>query len=45
MALRFNRDNVVEMLGYCEDGGSRLLTYEYASNGMLFNVDGSLFRR
>ncbi|KAJ0752108.1 hypothetical protein HanPI659440_Chr09g0320551 [Helianthus annuus] len=28
MGLRFNRDNVVEMLGYCGDGGSRLLAYE-----------------
>ncbi|MFS7984760.1 putative non-specific serine/threonine protein kinase [Helianthus anomalus] len=38
MASRLNHDNVVEMLGYCADGGSRLLAYEYASNGMLFNA-------
>ncbi|KAM0051344.1 putative non-specific serine/threonine protein kinase [Helianthus debilis subsp. tardiflorus] len=28
MASRLNHDNVVEMLGYCADGGSRLLAYE-----------------
>ena len=30
--------NVVELLGYCVDGGLRALAYEFAPNGSLHDI-------
>ena len=38
MVSRLKHDNVVELLGYCVDGGLRVLAYEYASNGSLHDI-------
>ncbi|KAK1390314.1 Pto-interacting protein 1 [Heracleum sosnowskyi] len=38
MVSRLEHDNVVELLGYCVDGGLRVLAYEYASNGSLHDI-------
>ncbi|KAI3696599.1 hypothetical protein L6452_29002 [Arctium lappa] len=35
---RLKHDNVVELLGYCVDGGLRVLAYEYAANGSLHDI-------
>ncbi|KAJ9559452.1 hypothetical protein OSB04_014066 [Centaurea solstitialis] len=35
---RLKHDNVVELLGYCVDGGLRVLAYEYAPNGSLWDI-------
>ncbi|KAK1426612.1 hypothetical protein QVD17_15288 [Tagetes erecta] len=35
---RLKHDNVVQMLGYCVDGGLRILAYEYASYGSLRDI-------
>ncbi|KAJ9559457.1 hypothetical protein OSB04_014071 [Centaurea solstitialis] len=35
---RLKHDNVVELLGYCVDGGFRVLAYEYAPNGSLHDT-------
>ncbi|KAL1806780.1 hypothetical protein DCAR_0832620 [Daucus carota subsp. sativus] len=38
MVSRLKHDNVVELLGYCVDGGLRVLAYEFASNGSLHDI-------
>ncbi|KAI8011140.1 Pto-interacting protein 1 [Camellia lanceoleosa] len=38
MVSRLKHENVVELLGYCVDGGLRVLVYEYASNGSLHDI-------
>lgn len=38
MVSRLKHDNFVELIGYCVDGGSRVLAYEYASNGSLHDI-------
>ncbi|KAL8157867.1 pto-interacting protein 1-like [Apium graveolens] len=38
IASRLKHDNVVELLGYCVDGGICVLAYEYASNGSLHDI-------
>ncbi|KAH9605167.1 hypothetical protein KSS87_011123 [Heliosperma pusillum] len=38
MASRLKHDNFVELLGYCVDGNSRVLAYEFASNGSIHDV-------
>ncbi|XP_047961569.1 G-type lectin S-receptor-like serine/threonine-protein kinase LECRK3 [Salvia hispanica] len=35
---RTNHKNLVQLLGYCDEGQNRLLVYEYMSNGSLANV-------
>ncbi|PHT36274.1 Pto-interacting protein 1 [Capsicum baccatum] len=35
---RLKDENVVELLGYCVDGGFRVLAYEYAPNGSLHDI-------
>ncbi|XP_073313239.1 pto-interacting protein 1 [Primulina huaijiensis] len=35
---RIKHENVVELLGYCVDGGLRVLAYEYAPNGSLHDI-------
>ncbi|KAM3345026.1 pto-interacting protein 1 [Capsicum galapagoense] len=38
MVSRLKHENVVELLGYCVDGGLRVLAYEYAPNGSLHDI-------
>ncbi|KAJ9696781.1 hypothetical protein PVL29_008811 [Vitis rotundifolia] len=38
MVSRLKHDNFVELIGYCVDGGSRVLAYEFASNGSLHDI-------
>ncbi|KAL1821493.1 hypothetical protein DCAR_0417909 [Daucus carota subsp. sativus] len=38
IASRLKHDNVVELLGYCVNGGHCVLAYEYASNGSLRDI-------
>lgn len=38
MVSRLKHENVVELLGYCVDGGLRILAYEYAPNGSLHDI-------
>ncbi|KAI7754394.1 hypothetical protein M8C21_012561, partial [Ambrosia artemisiifolia] len=38
MVSGLKHDNVVGLLGYCIDGGVRVLAYEYASNGSLHDI-------
>ncbi|CAH9114907.1 unnamed protein product [Cuscuta epithymum] len=38
MVSRLKHDNVVELLGYCVDGGARILAYEFAPNGSLHDI-------
>ncbi|KAD4385159.1 hypothetical protein R6Q59_010690 [Mikania micrantha] len=38
MVSRLKNDNVVRLLGYCIDGGLRVLAYEFASNGSLHDI-------
>ncbi|KAL4370346.1 hypothetical protein AHAS_Ahas06G0056600 [Arachis hypogaea] len=38
MVSRLKHDNFVQLLGYCVDGNSRVLAYEYASNGSLHDI-------
>ena len=38
MVSRLKHDNFVELIGYCVDGGSRVLVYEFASNGSLHDI-------
>lgn len=38
MVSRLKHENVVELLGYCTDGGLRVLAYEYAPNGSLHDI-------
>ena len=38
MVSRLKHENFVQLLGYCVDGGSRILAYEFASNGSLHDI-------
>lgn len=38
MVSRLKHDNFVELLGYCVDGGLRVLAYEFATMGSLHDV-------
>ena len=38
MVSRLKNENFVQLLGYCIDGSSRILAYEYASNGSLHDI-------
>ncbi|QCE07149.1 pto-interacting protein 1-like [Vigna unguiculata] len=38
MVSRLKHDNFVQLLGYCIDGSSRILAYEFASNGSLHDI-------
>ncbi|KAK4787788.1 hypothetical protein SAY86_011621 [Trapa natans] len=38
MVSRLKHDNFVELLGYCIYGSSRVLAYEFASNGSLHDI-------
>lgn len=38
MVSRLKNENVVQLLGYCVDGGLRILAYEYAPNGSLHDM-------
>ncbi|KAL3641859.1 cleavage polyadenylation factor subunit pti1 [Castilleja foliolosa] len=38
MVSRLKNENVVGLLGYCVDGGLRVLAYEYAPNGSLHDI-------
>ncbi|KAI9182256.1 hypothetical protein LWI28_023624 [Acer negundo] len=38
MVSRLKHDNFVQLLGYCVDGNSRILSYEFASNGSLHDI-------
>ncbi|KAJ9538349.1 hypothetical protein OSB04_031082 [Centaurea solstitialis] len=35
MLSRYTHENLVSLLGYCDDGGEKILVYEYASRGSL----------
>ncbi|KAH6771606.1 Protein kinase superfamily protein [Perilla frutescens var. frutescens] len=38
MVSRLKHENVIQLLGYCVDGGLRVLAYEYAPNGSLHDI-------
>ncbi|KAH0924538.1 hypothetical protein HID58_016794 [Brassica napus] len=38
MVSRLKHDNFVQLLGYCVDGNSRILAYEFAKNGSLHDI-------
>ncbi|MBA0563002.1 hypothetical protein Golob_008017 [Gossypium lobatum] len=38
LASRLKHENFVQLLGYCVDGSSRILAYEFASNGSLHDI-------
>ncbi|ESW17102.1 hypothetical protein PHAVU_007G210500 [Phaseolus vulgaris] len=38
MVSRLKHENFVRLLGYCIDGSSRILAYEFASNGSLHDI-------
>ncbi|KAK3194390.1 hypothetical protein Dsin_025700 [Dipteronia sinensis] len=38
MVSRLKHENFVQLLGYCNDGNSRILSYEFASNGSLHDI-------
>ncbi|GAB2265557.1 cleavage polyadenylation factor subunit pti1 [Dionaea muscipula] len=38
MVSRFKHENVLELYGYCIDGGVRVLCYEFAPNGSLHDI-------
>ena len=38
MVSRLKHDNVVELLGYCVDGNTRILAYEFATMGSLHDI-------
>uniref|UniRef100_A0A7N0TR53 non-specific serine/threonine protein kinase n=1 Tax=Kalanchoe fedtschenkoi TaxID=63787 RepID=A0A7N0TR53_KALFE len=38
LVSRLKHDNVVGLLGYCIDGNTRVLAYEFASNGSLHDI-------
>ena len=38
MVSRLKHENFVQLLGYCVDGNSRILAYEFASNGSLHDI-------
>ncbi|KAJ9538350.1 hypothetical protein OSB04_031083 [Centaurea solstitialis] len=35
MLSRYTHENLVSLLGYCDEGGEKILVYEYASHGSL----------
>ncbi|KAJ9537576.1 hypothetical protein OSB04_030309 [Centaurea solstitialis] len=35
MLSRYSHENLVSLLGYCDEGGEKILVYEYASRGSL----------
>nr|GEW79136.1 protein kinase-like domain, phloem protein 2-like protein [Tanacetum cinerariifolium] len=35
MLSRYTHENVISLLGFCDDGGEKILVYEHASNGSL----------
>ena len=35
MLSRYTHENLVSLLGYCDEGGEKILVYEYASQGSL----------
>ena len=43
MVSRLKHENFVQLLGYCVDGGSRVLAYEFASNGSLHDILHGIF--
>eukprot|EP01018_Ginkgo_biloba_P000967 Gb_11896 [translate_table: standard] len=38
MVSRLKHENVLELVGYCVDGGSRMLAYEFATMGSLHDI-------
>ena len=38
MVSRLKHENFVQLLGYCVEGTSRVLAYEFASNGSLHDI-------
>ena len=38
MVSRLKHDNVVELVGYCVDGNTRILAYEFATMGSLHDM-------
>lgn len=38
MVSRLKNENVIELVGYCIEGGLRVLAYEYASHGSLHDI-------
>lgn len=38
MVSRLKHENFVQLLGYCVGGNSRVLAYEFASNGSLHDI-------
>lgn len=38
MVSRLEHENFIELLGYCIEGNSRVLAYEFASNGSLHDI-------
>ena len=38
MVSRLKHENVVELLGYCLDGTTRVLAYEFATMGSLHDM-------
>lgn len=38
MVSRLKHENFVQLLGYSVDGNSRILVYEFASNGSLHDI-------
>ncbi|KAL4383570.1 hypothetical protein GQ457_15G020640 [Hibiscus cannabinus] len=38
MVSRLKHENFVQLLGYCVDGSTRILAYEFASNGSLHDI-------
>ncbi|XP_044417746.1 cold-responsive protein kinase 1 isoform X2 [Triticum aestivum] len=38
MVSRFKHENVIQLLGYCVEGGNHILAYEYASRGSLYDI-------
>jgi hypothetical protein len=38
MVSRLKHENVVELLGYCLDGATRVLAYEFATMGSLHDM-------
>lgn len=38
MVSRLKHENFLNLIGYCVGGNSRILAYEYASNGSLHDI-------
>ncbi|KAK7291391.1 hypothetical protein RIF29_06493 [Crotalaria pallida] len=43
MVSRLKHDNFVQLLGYCVDISSRILAYEFASNGSLHDILNGIY--